>query len=115
MPLNTIAARIALKPAKVDNASERRVLTTLKMIYDGGSLDGETSNFPTRDVSSIVVGQHRGNWHSFETYKRTIWINLRNRRTIFRCAGVTVKSNNSNWWKRLLAALHIRKLRAIII
>ncbi|MGE5212823.1 MAG: hypothetical protein ACM3NN_03905 [Nitrospirota bacterium] len=115
MPLNTIAARFALKPAKVDNASERRVLTTLKMIYDGGSLDGETSNFPTRDVSSIVVGQHRGNWHSFETYKRTIWINLRNRRTIFRCAGVTVKFNNITWWKRVLAVLRLRKPDAIVV
>ncbi|MGZ5020070.1 MAG: hypothetical protein ACXWAV_06555 [Chthoniobacterales bacterium] len=90
-------------------------MTTLKMIYEGGSLDGKTANFPTRDVSRVVVGRHRGNLHFFESYKRTIWINLRNGRTVFRCAGLTVKSNNSSWWKALLAVLRIRKLKAIVI
>ena len=115
MSLTTIAARLTVNPVKVDDAEERKVLTTLKMIYEGGSLDGKTANFPTRDVSCVIVGRHRGNWHSFETYKRTIWLNIRNRRTIFRCAGLTVKSNDSTWWKRLLAVLHIRKLKAIVI
>lgn len=111
----TIAARFTDQPVKLDNVEERRVLTTLKMIYDGGSLDGKTTNFPTRDVSCVVVGRHRGNWHSFETYNRTIWINPRNGRTIFRCGGLVVKFNNSNWWKRLLAFLRFRRLKAIII
>jgi hypothetical protein len=62
-----------------------------------------------------VVGLHRGNWHFFETYKRTIHINLRNRRTIFRYAGVFSKSNKTCWWKSLLALLRIRALKAIII
>jgi hypothetical protein len=115
MSLTTIAARFTDEPIKLDGAQERRILTTLKMIYEGGSLDGKTANFPTRDLSRVVVGRHRGNWHLFETYKRTIWINLRNGRTIFRCAGLTVKSNNSSWWKRLLAVLRIRKLKAIEI
>ena len=115
MQLNTIAARFADTPVKPDDSEQRRVLTTLKMIYDGGSLDGKTANFPTRDLSCIVVGRHRGNVHFFETYKRTIWVNLRNRRTIFRCAGLTVKSNNSSWWKRLLAVLRLRKREAIVI
>ena len=115
MSLTTIAARFTDEPVKLDGAQERRVLTTLKMIYEGGSLDGKTANFPTRDLSSVVVGRHRGNWHFFETYKRTIWINLRNGRTIFRCAGLTVKSNNSSWWKRLLAILRFRKPKALII
>jgi hypothetical protein len=115
MSLTTIAARLTVSPVKVDDAQERKVLTTLKMIYEGGSLDGKTANFPTRDVSCVVVGHHRGNWHSFENYKRTIWLNIRNHRTIFRCAGLTVKSNDSTWWKRLLAVLHIRKLKAIVI
>ena len=69
----------------------------------------------TRDVSCIVAGIHRGNLHFFETYKRTIWVDIRNRRTIFRCAGLTMKSNNSSWWKRLLADLRIRKLKVIVI
>jgi len=115
MSLQTIAARFTDKPGKVDAADERRILTTLKMIYEAGSLDGKAANFPTRDIACIVVGRHRGNWHSFETYTRTIWINLRNRRTIFRCAGLTVKSNDSSWWKKLLAVLRIRKLKAIVI
>lgn len=115
MSLNTIAARLTLKPGKIGNAGERRVLTTLKMIYEGGSLDGKAANFPTRDISCVVVGSHRGNWHSFESYKRTIWINLRNRRTIFRCAGVIVRLNNITWWKRVLAVLRIRKPDAIVI
>jgi len=115
MSLTTIAARVTDEPVKLDGAQERRVLTTLKMIYEGGSLDGKTANFPTRDLSCVVVGRHRGNWHFFEIYKRTIWINFRNGRTIFRCAGVTVRSNNSSWWKRLLAVLRIRRPKAIVI
>lgn len=90
MSLTTIAARFTDEPVKLDGAQERRVLTTLKMIYEGGSLDGKTANFPTRDLERVVAGLHRGNWHFFETYKRTIWVNIRSRRTIFRCAGLTV-------------------------
>jgi hypothetical protein len=116
MSLKTIAARFTDKPVKVDDTQGRRVLTTLKMIYEGGSLDGKTANFPTRDLSSVVIGVHQRNWHFFETYKRTIWVNIRNQRTIFRCAGVTVvKSNETSWWKRLLAVLRIRKLKPIVI
>jgi hypothetical protein len=110
-----ITARFTDKPVKLDDAEEPRVLTTLKMIYEGGSLDGKIADLPTRDLSSVVVGLHRGNWHFFETYKRTIWVNVRNRRTIFRWAGLTVKSDNSSWLKRLLVVLHMRKLKAIVI
>jgi hypothetical protein len=114
MSMRAIAARFTDKSVKLDT-EKRRVLTTLKMIYEGGSLDGKTANFSTRDLSCVVVGLHRGNWHFFETYKRTIWVNIRNRRTIFRCTGFTSKSNNSSRLKRLLAVLHIRKLRSITI
>ena len=110
-----ITARFTDKPVKLDDAEEPRVLTTLKMIYEGGSLDGKIADLPTRDLSSVVVGLHRGNWHFFETYKRTIHVNSRNRRTIFHYAGLISKSNNTCWWKRLLAVLRIRKLKAIII
>lgn len=41
MSLTTIAARFTDKPGKVDAADECRVLTTLKMIYEGGSLEGK--------------------------------------------------------------------------
>ena len=112
--MRAIAARFTDKSVKLDTG-KRRVLTTLKMIYEGGSLDGKTANFPTRDVSCVVVGLHRRNWHFFETYKRTIWVNIRNRRTIFRYAGFASKTNDSSRWKRLLAVLHVRKLRSITI
>jgi hypothetical protein len=115
MSMRAITARFTDKPVKFDDAEERRVLTTLKMIYEGGSLDGKIADLPTRDLSSVVVGLHRGNWHFFETYKRTIHVNLRNRRTIFRYAGLISKSNNTCWWKKLLAVLHVRKRKAIII
>ena len=111
--MRAIEARFTDKPFKLDDAKER---TALKMIYEGGSLDGKTANFPTRDLSSVVVGLHRGDWHFFETYKRTIWVNIRNRRTIFRYASLDVKSNhNSHWWNRLLVVLRIRKPKAIVI
>jgi hypothetical protein len=115
MSLKMIAVRFTDEPVKVDNSQGRTVLTRLKMIYEGGSVDGKTAIFPTRDVSSVVVGRHRGNWHFFETYKRTIWINVRNQRTIFRYAGVTAKSNSTNWWKRLLTVFRVRKPKAIVI
>jgi hypothetical protein len=115
MSMRAIPVRFTDKPVKLDDVEERRVLTALKMIYEGGSLDGKIADFPTRDLSCVVVGLHRGNWHFFETYKRTIWVNVRNRRTIFRWAGLAVKSNNTCRWKRLLAVLRIRKLKAIVI
>jgi hypothetical protein len=114
--MRTITARFTDKPVKLDDAEDPRVSTTLKMIYEGGSLDGKIADLPTRDLSSVVVGLHRGNRHFFETYKRTIHVNFRNRRTIFRYAGLISKSNNNTcWWKRLFAILRIRKLKAIII
>ena len=115
MSLTTITVQFRDESVELNNVKERRVLTTLKMMYEGGSLDGKTANFPTRDLSCVVAGLHRGNWHFFETYKRTIWINPRNGRTILRCAGSTVKSNNSRWWNSLLAKLHVRKLKPIVI
>ena len=117
MSMKVIEARFTDKPVKPDVTKDRRVLTSLKMIYEGGSFDGKTANLPTRDLSGVVVGLHQGNWHVFETYKRTIWVNIRNRRTIFRCIGRTVKSNHdsNSWWKRLLTVLRILKLEAIVI
>ena len=111
-----IAIPVRDEPVKLNDLEHRRVLKTLRVMYEGGSLDGKTANFPTRDVSRVVVGVHPGrNRHFFETYKRTISIDIGSRRTIFRCAGLTFQSNNSSWWKWLLAMLHIRKLKAIVI
>jgi hypothetical protein len=112
MPLKTIASRFT--PVELNARARRKILTTLKIIYEGGSRDGAIANFPSRDVCSVVAGIHCGHRHLFETYKRSISLNLPTGRTIFRCAGVAVKSNNTNCWKRLLAILRLRK-KAIVI
>ena len=121
--MTAILAQFPDESIKLDDVEEHKVLTTLGAIYEGGSLHGKTADFPTRDVERLVIGFHRRNWHFFETYKRTICVDIRSRRTIFRYAGersfampgLTSKLNNSSRWKRLLAELGIRKLKAIEI
>ena len=113
--MTAITVRIPDESVELDNVEERRVLTALEVIYEGGCLHGKTADFPTRHLERVVVGLHVRNWHFFETYKRTIHVNFRNRRTIFRYAGVFSKSNKTCWWKSLLALLRIRALKAIII
>ena len=114
--MTAITVRIPDESVELDNVEEHRVLTTLEVIYEGGSLHGKTADFPTRDVERVVVGLHLRNWNFFETYKRTICVDIRSQRTIFRFAGaLTSKTNNSSWWERLLAELRIRKLKAIEI
>ena len=114
--MTAITARVPNEFVELDNVEERRVLTALEVIYEGGCLHGKTADFPTRDLERVVVGLHLRNWHFFETYKRTICVDIRSRRTIFRYAGaLTSKPNNSSWWERLLAVLRIRKVKAIVI
>src|SRR4030095_6367540 len=113
--MTAIAVRFSDECVKLDNVEGHRVLTDLEVIYEGGSLHGETADCPSRDLERVVVGLHLRNWHFFETYKRTICVDIRSRRTIFRYAGITSKANNSTWWKRVFAAFGIRKLRAIEI
>jgi hypothetical protein len=123
MSMTAILARFPDESVKLDDVEERKVLTTLEVIYEGGSLHSKTADFPTRDLERFVVGLHRRNWHFLETYERTICVDIRSRRTIFRYAGersfampgLTSKPNNSSRWERLLAELRIRKLRAIEI
>ena len=112
--MTAITVRIPDESVELDNVGKRRVLTALQVIYEGGCLHGKTADFPTRDLERVVVGLHVRNWHVFETYKRTICVDIRSQRTIFRCAG-TFKPNNSSWWERLLAVLGIRKAKAIVI
>jgi hypothetical protein len=113
--MTAILVRFQNESVKFDDVEERRVLTTLGVIYEGGSLHGKTADFPTRDLERLVVGVHRRTSHFFETYKRTICIDIRSRRTIFRCAGRTAKRNNCSWWERLLAEHRMCKLKAIEI
>jgi hypothetical protein len=114
--MTAITVRFPDECVKLDNVEEGRVLTDLEVIYEGGLLHGETADFPTRDLERVVAGLHLRNWNFFETYKRTICVDIRSQRTIFRYAGVvTSKTDNSSWWERLLAELRIRKLKAIEI
>ena len=114
--MTAIAVRFPDESVELDNVEEHRVLTTLEVIYEGGSLHGKTADFPTRDVERVVVGLHLRNWNFFETYKRTICVDIRSQRTIFRYAGVvTSKTDNSSWWERLLTVLRIRKVKPIEI
>jgi len=113
--MTAITVRIPDESVELDNVEERRVLTALEVIYEGGCLHGKTADFPTRDLERVVVGLHLRNWHFFETYERTICVDIRSRRTIFRYAGRTAKRNKSSWWERLLAELRIHKLKAIEI
>ena len=113
--MTAILVRFPNESVKPDDVEERRALTTLGVIYEGGSLHGKTADFPTRDLERLVAGVHRRTSHFFETYKRTICVDIRSRRTIFRCVGRTAKRNNSSWWERLLAEHRICKLKAIEI
>ena len=90
--MTAIVVRLPDESVKLDNVEERRVLTDLEVIYEGGMLDGKTQNFPTRDLERVVVGLHLPNWNFFETYERTICVDIRSHRTIFRYAGITSKS-----------------------
>ena len=99
----------------LDDVEEHSVLTALEVIYEGGSLHGKTADFSTRDLERLVVGVHERDWHFFETYERTICVDIRSQRTIFRNTGLASKANSLSSWKRLLAELRIRKLKAIEI
>ena len=59
MSMRAIEAQFTDKPVKLDNAKERRVLMALKMIYEGGSLDGKTANFHSQSANDLSL--HRPN------------------------------------------------------
>ena len=133
--MTAIPVQFPDESVKLDDVEEGRVLTALEVMYEGGSLHGKTADFPSRDLERVVLHVHGRNRDFFQTYERTICVDIRSRRTIFRYAGLTSKSTNSSWWKRLLchdrpakrksqnaneyrvqfAALRIRKLKAIQI
>ena len=113
--MTAILVRFPDESIKLDDVEEQRLLTTLEVIYDGGSLHSKTADFPTRDLERLAVGLHRRNWHFFETYERTICVDIRSRRTIFGYAGTFNPQQPAVWWKRLLTVLRIRKVKAIEI
>jgi hypothetical protein len=128
--MTPLLVRFPDESVKLDDVEEGRVLTALEVVYEGGSLHGKTADLPSRDLERVVLRVHGRNRHFFETYERTICVDIRSRRTVFRYVGLTSKSNNSSWWKRLpakrksedanvyraqFAGLRIRKLKAIQI
>ena len=133
--MTAIPVQFPDESVKLDDVEEGRVLTALEVMFEGGSLHGTTADLPSRDLERVLLRVHGRNRHFFQTYERTICVDIRSRRTIFRYAGLTSKSNNSSWWTRLLchdcpakrksenaneyrvqfAALRIRKLKAIQI
>ena len=133
--MTAIPVQFPDESVKLHDVEEGRVLTALKVMFEGGSLHGTTADFRSRDLERVLLRVHGRDRHFFQTYERTICVDIRSRRTIFRYAGLTCKSNNSSWWKRLLchdcpakrksenaneyrvqfAALRIRKLKAIQI
>ena len=54
--MTAILVRFPDESVKLDDVEEHRVLTTLEVIYEGGSLHGKTADFPTRDLERVVVG-----------------------------------------------------------
>ena len=113
--MTAIAVRFPDECVKLHNVEESRVLTDLEVIYEGGLLHGETADFPTRDLERVVAGLHLRNWNFFETYKRTICVDIRSQRTIFGYAGTFKPQQPAVWWKRLLTVLRIRKVKPIVI
>ena len=113
--MTPILVRFPDESVKLDDVEERRVLTALEVMYEGGSLDGKTADFPTRDLELFVLGVHRRTSHFFETYERTICVDIRSRRTIFGYAGTFNPQQRAVWWKRLLTVLRIRKVKPIVI
>ena len=88
--MTAILVRFPDESVNLDDVEEHSALTALEVIYEGGSLHGKTADFPTRDLERVVVGLHLRNWNFFETYKRTICVDIRSRRTIFRYAGASL-------------------------
>ena len=104
--MTAIAIRFPDESVELDNVEEHRVLTTLEVIYEGGSLHGKTADFPTRDLERVVLRLHLPNRHFFETYKRTICVDIRSQRTIFQLRRHFLNPTTSSWWKRLLVLPH---------
>jgi hypothetical protein len=114
--MTAILVRFPDESVKLDDVEERRVLTALEVIYEGGSLHGKTADFPTRETSTA--------WWLASTGIIGISLKLMSARSAsifaagersFAMPGLTSKPNNSSWWERLLAELRIPKLKAIEI
>ena len=54
--MTAILVQFKNESVEVDDVEKHRVLTALEVIYQGGSLDGKTADFPTRDLERVVVG-----------------------------------------------------------
>jgi hypothetical protein len=56
--MSAIVVRCTDKSVKLDDVEERRVLTRLEILYEGGSLDGKTASITSSD-SCLIVTLHR--------------------------------------------------------
>ena len=63
--MTAILVRFPDESVKLEGVTKRRVLTTLKVIYERGTLHGKTADFSSRDVDSFVVGVHGRSRHFF--------------------------------------------------
>jgi hypothetical protein len=110
--MTAILVQFPDESVKLDEVEERRVLTALEVMYEGGSLHGKTADFPSRDLERVVLRVHGRNRHSFETYERTICVDIRSRRTIFRYAGLTSKSTTAVGGRGCSATTALQRERA---
>jgi hypothetical protein len=68
--MTAILVRFPDESVKLEGVTKRRVLTTLKVIYERGTLHGKTADFSSRDVDSFVVGVHGRSRHFFTSPQR---------------------------------------------
>ena len=110
--MTAIAIRFPDESVELDNVEERRVLTTLEVIYEGGSLHGKTADFPSRDLERVVLHVHGRNRHFFQTYERTICVDIRSQRTIFRYAGLVLNPTTAVGGRGCSATTALQRERA---
>ena len=115
MSLTTIAARFTDEPSNSTMLEERRILTTLKMIYEGGSLTARPPiSPPATSPASWLAGTGVIGISLRLTSARSGSIFAMGEQS-FAAPGSLLNHNNSSWWKRLLAVLCFRKPKAIVI
>ena len=81
--MTAIPVQFPDESVKLDDVEEGRVLTALEVMFEGGSLHGTTADLPSRDLERVLLRVHGRNRHFFQTYERTICVDIRSRRTIF--------------------------------
>jgi hypothetical protein len=103
-----------MKSVELDNVEEHRVLTTLEVIYEGGSLHGKTADFPRATLSASWLASTCLIGISLKLISaRSASIFAASERSF--ATPALLNPTTSSWWERLLAVLRIRKVEAIVI